>query len=72
MIPYNTEDFKETMGESGVTNKALAHLQVYHLSRCADALERIATQLEDGMIATLHGQDTVNQIHELVSVTRDK
>lgn len=40
-------------------------IMVYHLSRTADALERIANVLENGQIAMLDGADTVKRLTDI-------
>ena len=40
-------------------------VQLYHLARCADALERLADHIENGQIATLDGRDIVNELTDI-------
>ena len=44
-----------TMASESPIPDVLPLIQAYHQARFADALERIAKQLEDGQIATLEG-----------------
>jgi hypothetical protein len=48
-------------GEGTLTDWMLL-TQAYHTSRLADAMERIASQLENSQISTLEGADIVNQL----------
>lgn len=53
-------------------NEAAAWAQVMAQCEIAKQLARIATQLEDGQIATLEGENIVERLSRIGSILQDK
>ena len=67
-MKFDTEGLKAVLDAPSVSSVDMHILyvaHVYHLSRCADALEGIMATLEGGQIATLEGENIVKRLSDI-------